>query len=126
VLSRLETVERYKSDGGGEVMVKEIYTDYDSVIIANIEHDIKRMRLYCPSLKFQIFKSSPDKNNYHLRVFNINVPFAIAMEMLAASTYADPSYIALVKFKGTFFIRTSTRIESDGKVTPPPVLILEG
>jgi len=107
-------------------MVKEIYTDYDSVIIANIEHDIKRMRLYCPSLKFQIFKSSPDKNNYHLRVFNINVPFAIAMEMLAASTYADPSYIALVKFKGTFFIRTSTRIESDGKVTPPPVLILEG
>jgi hypothetical protein len=48
------------------------------------------------------------------------------MEMLEASKYADPSYIALVKFKGTFFIRTSTRIESGGKVTPPPVLIKEG
>ena len=126
MLSRLETVERYKSDGGGEVMVEEMYIDYDDVHITDIEADIKRMRLYCPSLKFQIFKSSPGKSNYHLRVFNINVSFVIAMEMLAASKYVDPSYIALVKFKGTFFIRTSTRIESDGKVTPPPVLVKEG
>lgn len=106
-------------------MVKEIYVDMDDTTLERIMSDIDLFRGVRPSLKYKIYKSSPDKNNYHLAIYNIDIPFHVAIDLLRR-TCVDLSYLALVQHKREFFRRNSFRYTSDGEVTPPPVLIQEG
>jgi hypothetical protein len=113
---------------GGIKTVKELYLDYDDVDLDVILDDIAFFRQFQPPLKFKIFHSTPRTKRYHLKIININMPFNIAMEMIMRS-HADPSYIALVKFKREFFIRSSSKYEKDDDgltVTPAPTLVKEG
>lgn len=106
-------------------MVKEIYCDYDDKSPNVILSDIDLFRSVCPHLKYKIFRSTPGTERYHLMLYNLDMPMHVALEIMRR-TQTDPKYIALVQFKREFFMRNSTRYESDGTVTPPPVLIMEG
>jgi hypothetical protein len=106
-------------------MVKEVYGDYDNVSIDTILSDIDLFRSICPYLKYKIFRSTPEKERYHLVIYNINMPLHIALDIMKR-TSIDPSYVALIAFKREFYIRASSKYQNDGPTVPAPELVKEG
>ena len=111
-------------------MVKEVYLDYDDVTVERILGDIELFKAICPYLKYQIYKSRPDKENYHLKIYNIDIPMHMVLSLMQR-TQCDPAYIALVAHKLEFFIRTSSKYEKikgtiKPEFIPAPELIQEG